>query len=428
MRDACVHPRTLPAVKGLTAGFEHHPINDAPLPAKHASCGRLPGALTEANLGVADGGVAIPVVDTIECIFNMSESMEPRTLTDAISHPDAALWIAAALAEIGVHLENSMWELAQLPLGRRAIGSHWVFKVKWKPDRLIDKYKGHIITQGFSQLQGIHYNKVFVSMACMAVMRVVITMAATEDLELDSVDVLTAFLNGKIDVDIYMKIPDGLSVEGRPGPGEDPKRWVVQLLKGLYSIKQGPCIWALKLHSVLTGIGFEQTNCDHLVYVYWCDGICIMLPIHVDDLLLASNSREVLQCVKSELGSHFKLHDLGPATSILGMKIVHDHTTHTINLSQLGYIRSILNDFNMSDCNPCLTPMGEGTRLSMSMSPQTPEERLGMKAVLYRKLVGKLLYLTVATCLDIAYVVGVPHQFVKNPREAHWNVAKHVPQ
>jgi len=56
MRDACVHPRTPPAVKRLTDGFEHHPINDAPLPAKRASRGRLPGALTEANLGVADVG------------------------------------------------------------------------------------------------------------------------------------------------------------------------------------------------------------------------------------------------------------------------------------------------------------------------------------------------------------------------------------
>ena len=100
-------------------------------------------------------------------------------------------------------------------------------------------------------------------MACMAAVPTVIAMAAAEDLELDSVDVSTAFLNGEIDTEIYMKILDGLSVEGGPGPGEDPKHWVVRLLKGLYGIKRGPCIWALKLNSVLTGIGFEWTDCDH---------------------------------------------------------------------------------------------------------------------------------------------------------------------
>jgi len=187
MRDTSERPRTLPAVKRLIAGFEHHLINDAPLPSKRASRGRLPGALAKANLGVADAGIAIPVVDTIECTFNMSESMELRTLVDAISCLDAALWIAMALAEIEAHLENGTWELAQLLPGRRAIGSRWVFKVKQKPDRSIDKYKGRIVTQGFSQVQGIHYNKVFASAARMAVMCVVITMAATEDLELECV-------------------------------------------------------------------------------------------------------------------------------------------------------------------------------------------------------------------------------------------------
>ena len=210
-------------------------------------------------------------------------------------------------------------------------------------------------------------------------------------------------------------------------PGEDPKRWAIQLLKGFYGIKQGPRIWALKLHSVLTGIGFERTDCDHSVYVYRCGGVRILLPIHVDDLPLASNSREALQRIKSELGSHFKLYDLGLVTSILGlgMKIVRDRAARTVNLSQSGYITSIMDDFNMSDCNPCLTQMDEGTTLSVSMSPQTPEERLRMKAVPYRELVGELLCLALTARPDTAYV-GVLCRFVKNPGEAHWNAAKRV--
>ena len=74
-------------------------------------------------------------------------------------------------------MENGTWELAQLPPGRWAIGSHWVFKVKWKLDSSIDKYKGWIVAQGFSQVRGIHYNKVFTSTAHMAVMQSVIALA-----------------------------------------------------------------------------------------------------------------------------------------------------------------------------------------------------------------------------------------------------------
>jgi len=117
-----MHPHTLPSIKRLTAGFKYHLINNMPLPTKCALHGRLPSALTEANLGVEDSGVAIPVVDAIECAFNTSESMEPRTLADVVSRLDTASWIAVALAEIEVHLKNRTWELAQLPLGRRAVG------------------------------------------------------------------------------------------------------------------------------------------------------------------------------------------------------------------------------------------------------------------------------------------------------------------
>src|SRR5258706_14332880 len=246
----------------------------------------------------------------------------------------------------------------------------------------------------------------------MAAMHTVIVITATKDLELETVDVSTAFLNGDIDAEIYMKIPDGLEVDGDPKAGEDPKRWVVRLLKGLYGIKQGPHIWALKLHSVLTDIGFKCTDCDYSVYVYKRGDVCIMMPIHVDNLLLASNSRSALRSMKAELSSHFKLHDLGPATSILGIKLECDHATQTISLSQPGYIESILEDFGLTDCNPTVTPMEENLKLSMNMSPVTPEDRLIMKSVPYRKLVVTLLYLTIATRPDIAYAVGVLCRFV----------------
>ena len=273
-------------------------------------------------------------------------------------------------------MENSTWELTQLPPRKRAIGSCWVFKLKWKLDGSINKYKGRIIAQGFSQVWGIHYNKVF-------------ALVVVEDLELDLVDMSTVFLNGDIDAEIYMKIPEGLGVEGDPALGEDSKWWVVHLLKGLYGIKQGPRIWSLKLHSVLTSIGFEWTDCNHSIYVYCCDGVWIMVLIHMDDLLLASNSKEALHAVKTELASHFKLHDLGPATLILGMKIVHDCANHSISLLQPSYICSILEDFHMADCNPSLTPMEERPWLSSDMSPRTMEDKLGMRSVPYQELVGK---------------------------------------
>jgi len=392
--DLPEQPRPPPEVRNLTANFEHHPANQQ-LPPKRASRARQPGALAE-DAGHAESAeeVIVPILAAMDYAFATVGTAEPRTLAEARTRPDAAKWLEAAYAELHAHVTNGTWELTQLPPGKRVIGSRWVFKVKRKPDGSIDKYKGRVVAQGYSQIAGVHYGEVFASTARMAAMRTVIALAAIEDLELETVDISTAFLNGDIDREIYMKIPEGLEVDVEPAPGEDPKRWVLRLLKGLYGIKQGPRIWALKLHSVLTKIGFERIDCDYSVYVYRRDDIKIIVPIHVDDLLIASNSRDAIQKVKSDLASHFKIHDQGPTTSILGIKVERDRPNRTISLSQPSYIESILEQFGMSECNPAHTPMEENQKLSTNMLPDTPEQQSEMKAYPYRKLIGKLLYLT----------------------------------
>jgi hypothetical protein len=112
--------------------------------------------------------------------------------------------------------------------------------------------------------------------------------------------------------------------------------------------------------------------------------------------------------------------------SILGIKIECDHATHTISLSQPGYMESILDQFRMADCNPALTPMDKNLKLSARMSPDTPEKWLEMRDIPYRELIGKILYLAIATCPDIAYAVGMLCRFVENPGPEHWHAAKHV--
>jgi len=142
-----------------------------------------------------------------------------------------------------------------------------------------------------------------------------------------------------------MKIPDELEVDGDPKPGEDPNRWVVHLLKGLYGIKQGPCIWALDLHSILIDIGFERTDCDYSVYLYERGSVSIMMLIHVNDHLLASNSKPAIQNLKAELSSHFMPNDQGPAASILGMKLERDRAARSTSLSHPGYVESIVRSY-----------------------------------------------------------------------------------
>lgn len=365
--------------------------------------------------------IYIPLVDAIEFALNTSTGPEPRTLAEALRRPDGDKYLASAIDEVRAHIENGTWILARLPKGKRAIGSRWVFKIKRKEDGSIDKYKGRIVAKGYAQREGVDYTETFAPTARFGALRTVIAFAAMEDWELESVDISTAFLNGEIDAEVYMQKPEGVEF-----PGFEGSEWVLQLLKGLYGIKQGPRIWSKKLHTVLSEIGFQRLESDHSVFIYERDGVKMVVPVHVDDLVLASPSKEAIERVKRELRAKFKTHEQGPTSFLLGVKIERNRTDRTISLSQPAYIDSILQTYRMQDCNAARTPMAEKARLSSTMSPVSDEEKNEMKSIPYREALGKLLYLSIATRPDISYAVGVLCRFSDNPGREHWSALKRV--
>ena len=165
-------PLLAPEVRNLTLHFEHHPAGQQ-LPLKRASHACCPGALVEAEdafCAELAEDIIVPILAAMDFALATARPVELKTLAEAMAHPDAEKWLEAVYAELQAHVINGTWELAQLPPGKRAIGSRWVFKVKRKLDGSIDKYKGWVVAQGYSQIAGIHYGEVFASTAHMAAM------------------------------------------------------------------------------------------------------------------------------------------------------------------------------------------------------------------------------------------------------------------
>lgn len=138
-----------------------------------------------------------------------AKDTEPQSYCQAMAHPDAAKYHQAACEEIESLINNKTFDLVQLPTGERAIGSCWVFKVKRNPDGSIERYKYCLVGQGFSQHPGYDYLETFAPTPKWSVLRLVLATVALEDLEMESIDILSAFLNGEIDAEIYMKQPEG---------------------------------------------------------------------------------------------------------------------------------------------------------------------------------------------------------------------------
>jgi hypothetical protein len=366
--------------------------------------------------------------EAVEYAFDTSEIAcktsthdgEPHTYEEAMRRPEEERkrWHKAALDEIQSLVDNGTFELVQLPPGRRPIGSRWVFKVKKNADGSIERYKGRVVAQGYSQRPGFDFTETFAPTPKWAALRAILALAALEDLHLESVDISSAFLNGELEEEVYMRQPPGFVEKGSD--------WVWRLLKAIYGLKQAGRCWHKKLNTVLEDMGFRRIVCEHSIWIYRKDDVRIIIPVFIDDITIASESMEKIQEVKDHLRSHFKLRDLGPQTWLLGVEIRRDRSKRILTLSQRQYILDLLKRFDLSDVNTVSTPMDPSVKLTTSMCPTSSADMEEMRSIPYLQAVGSLMYLAVATRPDISYAVGVLARFSKNPGMAHWKAVKHL--
>ncbi len=148
-----------------------------------------------------------------------------------------------------------------------------------------------------------------------------------------------------------MKAPDRLDTE---------RNNIWKLRKLLYRLKQVSYVWNKLLDSTLKRLGFSQCRKDLSVYSYQSESTFIILAVHVDDMLIISNSKSSLSKMKLDLSRHFKVKDLGKVKFLLGIQVICNRKSRTIKLSQQAYIDQLLKHFNLQDVKPSTTPLLSG--------------------------------------------------------------------
>ena len=163
--------------------------------------------------------------------YHLSEVDEPSTIQEAKSSDHAAEWKVATDAEYNSLIENKTWKLVELPPGRKAIGCKWVFKLKHDVDGRVERFKARLVAKGYAQKYGIDYDEIFSPVVRFSSIRFLLAFAVQHDLLIHQMDVKTAFLNGKLNEEIYMQ-----QLEGYVKPGEE--HLVCKIEKSLYGLKQ----------------------------------------------------------------------------------------------------------------------------------------------------------------------------------------------
>ncbi|EWM20386.1 retrotransposon ty1-copia subclass [Nannochloropsis gaditana] len=199
-------------------------------------------------------------------------------------------------AEFQAHIKNATWELSPLPKGERCITSGWIETDKRDQNGIIVRRKARFIAKGYSQEYGYNYLHTYAPVASMTRIRLILALACILDLELDNMDVDTAYLQSDLEK-IYVKQPPGYEQYGPNG-----EELVCRLHKSLYGLKQSGRNWHKKIDEWFRGYGFHSSSADPCLYVkFGSSGEILVIVLYVDDLITASNSRAMAEKNSSKL-------------------------------------------------------------------------------------------------------------------------------
>jgi hypothetical protein len=168
--------------------------------------------------------------------------------------------------------------------------------------------------------------------------------------------------------------------------------------------------------------GLEPTQADLCIYRRVSKDSVLLVSIHVDDQLIACNSRSELDTFKSKLNKRFECSDGGPVNYFLGFNVFRDRKQRKLWVSQEHYVESVLERFGMDQATPNKAPLPSGYRPVMA----TDEEHALAKHEEYPAIVGSLMYAATITRPDIAQAVGLLARTATKWNMQHVHAAKHL--
>ncbi|CAI7872416.1 unnamed protein product, partial [Closterium sp. NIES-53] len=276
----------------------------------------------------------------------------PRSYAEAIEGPYSSQCKTAMDTEMASWKSTGTYVDEVPPPGANIVSGMWIFRVK-RPPGSPPVYKAHYVARGFSQRQGVDFFQTFSPTPKMTSLRVLLHVAAQRDYELQSLDFSTAFLQGGLHEEIWLRRPPGFT------------------------------------RTTLAALGFAPSTADPSLFLRTDTTLPpFYVLVYVDDLVFATVDTEALAHVKSELQKRHTCTDLGDLTSYLGLRITRDTAQRTITLTQSHMVQQVLQRFGFTYSSPQSTPLPTGHSLSASPSDECVEP-----SGPYPELVGCLITL-----------------------------------
>lgn len=294
-----------------------------------------------------------------------------------------------------------------MPKNKNIVDCKWVLSFKTDSDGNLCKYKARLVARGFSLKYLLDYDETFAPVARITTFRIMLVFANQNSLLVHQMDVKTAFLNGVLNEEIFMKIPNGINAE---------ENHVCKLNKALYGLKQSARCWFEKFETILKQQKFQSSNVDKCLFILDNGNITenIYVILYDDDVIIITHNINKMNKFKQYLSKQFEMIDMNEAKFFLGIKI--ERKESKIIMSQNAYLQSVLKRFGMSDCNAISTPLPEKlnfTELNSDLHCEAP----------CRNLIGCLMYAMLCTRPDLCISLNSRFQN-KNKKELWQNLKR----
>jgi hypothetical protein len=252
---------------------------------------------------------------------------------------------------------NNTWTLVPPPLNANIVSGKWIFRHKFHSDGSLARHKARWVVRGFSQQPGVDFDETFSPVVKHATIRVVLSLALSNNWPIHQLDVKNAFLHGNLNEEVYSQQPSGFADARFP-------THVCRLQKSLYGLKQAPRAWFQRFSTYARSLGFVESKSDTSLFIFHTSSATSYLLLYVDDIILTASSTTFLHKIINQLHAEFSMKDLGHLHHFLGISV--SRTSSSIHLSQRQYILDILTRAGMTDCNPSSTPIDTKPKLSSS--------------------------------------------------------------
>ncbi|KAK1610252.1 hypothetical protein QYE76_033925 [Lolium multiflorum] len=275
--------------------------------------------------------------------------VEPKKVFEALEDSD---WVEAMHEELNNFKRNKVWTLVEKPKEcRNVIGTKWIFKNKQDEFGNIVRNKARFVAQGFSQVEGIDFGE---------------TYASHHNFKLQQMDVKSAFLNGLLHEEVYVKQPPGFEDLNFPNH-------VYKLDKVLYGLKQAPRAWYEHLKELLVDRGFDVGLIDPTLFTKRVNGELFVCQLYVDDIIFGSTNQAFNDEFSKLMTDRFEMSMMGEMKFFLDFEIKQSSEGTFIN--QAKYLQDMLKRFKMTEMKGVATPMA--TKCHLALDPNGGSKKRG---------------------------------------------------